>query len=494
VGRRRTRQILALAAAAAFVAGATAAGHPALAVASHRTARTWRFKVPPNTEFVQVRRSLLGTHTWYRQTVRGIPVFGGWYGVQAFNTGRIHVDDLRVNLGSYRPPVATVGKAAAARVASRAIAAKRSLGRQHVLGTQLYVLPAATHARPRLTWLVTSSGGSGAVRSFVDASSGRLVRQLVTSEGKIGHGKVFNPNPVVSLQNEGLRDHADSDAAVPQTAYSMVTLSNLTDGQDKLVGRWVRIVNAKAATSSTGIFVYNRSDNRFEQVNAYYAVDRAQTYIQSLGFRHANASSQKVKTDAFPDDNSFYTSFNDEIDFGSGGVDDAEDQEVVWHEYGHAVQDDQIPGFGQNEQALAMGEGFGDYLAFTMSQGDSPSSPFTPLACIADWDATSYTAGPIHCLRRVDRNKIFPRDMDFEQHDDGEIWSRALFDINHALGRDRANKLILESQFQWTPAETFRQGADVMVKVAKTLYDPTDPTASAQVRAAFDARGILPLP
>jgi Zn-dependent metalloprotease len=480
-----------LAAAGAFAMGALAAGQPAIAVAPRGAGASSTPRAPADTQFVQVRRSLLGTHTWYRQTVHGVPVFGGWYGVQSFDTGRVTIDDLRIDLGSYRPPGVTVARATATRTAARATAAKRSLRHQRVLGTQLYVLPRAVRGRPRLTWLVTSNGGGGEVSSFVDASSGTLLRRMVSTEHKTGHGKVFNPNPVVSLQNEGLRDHADANSAVPQTAYSMVTLTNLNAGQSRLVGRWARIVNRDAATSAAGNFLYNRHDDRFEQVNAYYAVDRAQTYFRSIGIRHANASAQKIRTNAYPDDNSGYTPFNDEIDFGSGGVDDAEDQEVVWHEYGHAVQDDQVPGFGLSEQAGAMGEGFGDYLAFTMSQADSPSSPTTPLACIADWDSVSYTPGPIHCLRRVDGHKVYPRDMDGEVHDDGEIWSRALFDINHALGRDQANKLILEAQFQWTPRETFRQGADVIVRVANTLYGAT---AATKARAAFNGRGILPLP
>jgi hypothetical protein len=152
------------------------------------------------------------------------------------------------------------------------------------------------------------------------------------------------------------------------------------------------------------------------------------------------------------------------------------------------VQDDQIPGFGATEESGAMGEGWGDYLAFTMSQANSPSSPTTPLACIADWDSVSYTSGTPHCLRRVDGNKHYPDDMDFEVHDDGEIWSRALFDINKALGRDRANRVILEGQSNWSPDEQFFDGANEIKNAAQALYGTT---AANQVQTAFHARHIL---
>ena len=45
-------------------------------------------------------------------------------------------------------------------------------------------------------------------------------------------------------------------------------------------------------------------------------------------------------------DNSFSTDKQDGIRFGKGGVDDAEDAEVILHEYGHAIQDSQQMPFG----------------------------------------------------------------------------------------------------------------------------------------------------
>jgi Zn-dependent metalloprotease len=485
----RVRRLIGVAAAASCVAGVLASAASASAVSTHRHHWTAAKRaVPHDVRFVQTRRSLLGTHTWYQQTVRGIPVYGGWYGVHAFTSGKTRIDDERARLRSFRLGSPRISRAGAAAIAVRNMATKRALRSQTPRVTRLYVLPGASGHAARLSWLVNSSGAGTEVRTFVDAGKGMVLKQIVRSEHKTGHGRVFNPNPVVSLQDESLRDHGDANSAVPQTAYSTATLSNLNAGTNKLVGRWARIVNPNGASSASGSFLYYRENNYFEQVNAYYAVDRAQTYFRSIGFNDANAESQDIKTDAFSDDNSFYTRFNDRISFGTGGVDDAEDQEVVWHEYGHAVQDDQIPGFGETEEAGAMGEGWGDYLAFTMSQGNSPNSPTTPLACIADWDAVSYTSGSPHCLRRVDGNKTYPDDLVGEVHDDGEIWSRALYDINRSLGRDRANRVILQGQFSWAPDEGFVDGATAIKDAANNLYGPP---AANQVQAAFHARGIL---
>ena len=117
----------------------------------------------------------------------------------------------------------------------------------------------------------------------------------------------------------------------------------------------------------------------------YYSITTAEEYIHKLGFKDVNNEPQDYLTTGFTDDNSFYDPAVDAITFGTGGVDDAEDNEVIWHEYGHAIQDDQVPGFGESEEAGAIGEGFGDYWAVTMSQATSPNTAKTRLRSSTHW-------------------------------------------------------------------------------------------------------------
>ena len=103
---------------------------------------------------------------------------------------------------------------------------------------------------------------------------------------------------------------------------------------------------------------------------ASYFVDAAQRYLQGLGFGSelpaVNAESQDVRTNQWGIDNSYSWDKHDVMRFGKGGVDDAEDAEVIVHEYGHAVHDAQVPGFGSSLAAGSIGEAFGDYLAVTV--------------------------------------------------------------------------------------------------------------------------------
>jgi hypothetical protein len=306
-----------------------------------------------------------------------------------------------------------------------------------------------------------------------------------------GTGTVFVSNPVQSLGDETLTDQKDSDAAVPGSAYYKVTLTNL-DGSGFLRGDYANVVSetGNPAYSPTNTFNYTRSQDEFEQVMAYYWITEAQRYIQSLGFRAVNNESQDVRINQWGQDNSFETDHpKDEIRFGKGGVDDAEDAEVILHEYGHAIHDGSGFVFG-SEEAGAISEGFGDYWAVTVSDVVARKLGVPerePLPCVMDWDATSYTTTVPHCLRRVDTNLHYPDDLDGEVHDDGQIWSRALWDIRQSLGNIRADTVILKGQIDF-PGTTMTDLATRTVAAAKSLYGNS---AASTVTAAFEARGIL---
>jgi zinc metalloprotease ZmpB len=306
-----------------------------------------------------------------------------------------------------------------------------------------------------------------------------------------GTGTVFLPNPVADLGDQSLTDQKDADYAALQAAYHDVTLTNL-DGSGRLVGDWanVRSETGNPAFSATNTFRYHRDDDRFEQVMAYYWVTEAQKYIQSLGFGTThdpiNKESQDIRINQWGQDNSYSWDKHDVLRFGKGGVDDAEDAEVIVHEYGHAVQDAQVPGgFGTSVEAGAIGEGFGDYLAVTISNVVAPTAD---PACVADWDSVSYTSSAPHCLRRVDTDLHYPADLNGRVHHDGQIWSRALWDIRGALGHVQADTIILQAQFAFAPDTTMPAAAGATVDAAQQLYGTS---AANTVRAVFQARGIL---
>ena len=188
-------------------------------------------------------------------------------------------------------------------------------------------------------------------------------------------GQVFAPNPVADLGIQTLTDQKDADffSADP---FARARLPPRDADQPRRLGhadrrlRQGRSARPASRPRNTGSgFIYTRDQDQFEQVMGYYWITQAQRYIQSLGFGSTlpavNKRQQLLRIDQYGGDNSFYRDGTGKltITLGKGGVDDAEDAEVIVHEYGHSVQDNQVPGFGSTADAGAIGEAFGDYLA-----------------------------------------------------------------------------------------------------------------------------------
>lgn len=300
-------------------------------------------------------------------------------------------------------------------------------------------------------------------------------------------GTVFNPNPVQQLGLQSLTDSKDEDLPVFAPAYTSVTLTDL-DGSGTLTGRYVR-VKSTTGKAAVGTFAYHRDADQFEQVMGYYWVTKAQRYLQSLGFgstlRPVNQRQIELRINQFGGDNSFFREDKANITLGKGGVDDGEDAEVIVHEYGRSVQDSQVPGFGVNLESGAIGEGFSDYLAVAVTSWAAGVPADEP--CVADWDSVSYSAAP-HCLRRIDGTKHYPEDVVGQVHADGQIWSRALWDIRRALGDTRGSAVIIEAQFAFAKDTSFRAAAQATVAAANRLYGSSAATATT---TAFTTRGIL---
>ncbi|WP_182883294.1 M36 family metallopeptidase [Microbispora sp. H10949] len=338
-----------------------------------------------------------------------------------------------------------------------------------------------------------AAGLAGALAAAVAGAAVTPVAAHAGAGTATATATVFAPNPVQQLGLQNLTDAKDADLPGFGPAYTQVTLTDL-DGSGTLTGRYVRVksTTGAAAKVSGGAFpAYHRDADQFEQVMGYHWVTTAQHYIQSLGFggtlRPVNQRQIELRIDQYGGDNSFFRDDKANVSLGKGGVDDGEDAEVIVHEYGHSVQDGQVPGFGTTLESGAIGEAFGDYLAVAVSSWATGTPTRTDEACVADWDSVSYTSAP-HCLRRLDGTKHYPEDVRGEVHADGEIWARALWDVRRALGDRKASTLIIEAQFAFAPDTTFRAAAEATVAAARRLYGAS---AANAVTKAFADRGIL---
>ena len=434
--------------------------------------------------------SLGGSHVVYRQAYHGFPVFGTSVGVHFDRQGRIFQvnNDVQplIEVGplnyllSARSAVVHAENATGLTIDPRF----RSTATKGVFAVN--GVPKAAFRVTVRTILPTHS-----YEMMVDAATGEVLRQRDLIQRVNGTGSVFDPNPVATSGTANLvYDNTQPAVAAITAQQQTVTLQGL-DGSGFLTGTFADTSSSTSISrANSGALTFNFSylSPNFDETMGYYHVDLTQRYIQSLGFTNINNRQVRMDIDGIVDDNSFYDPTTTELTFGSGGVPDANDADVIRHEYGHSIQDNQVPGFGQSNESGAMGEGFGDYWAFQQSAGVGPQSPAWDVF-VFKWDAVAYNPGTPAFLRRMDSTKHYPEDVVNEVHDDGEMWSACLKQVFDLLGRTNANKVILESHFGLSTTATFADGSNSIVAAYDSLF-PGGANAAA-LRNIFVARGFL---
>ena len=436
-----------------------------------------------------------------QQEVEGVPVFNGQVALRYDRSGSL---DMVQTSAIPTPSLSTdPGIAGAQAIAAAGFEDGAA---------ELVVYPA--ESAPILAWHVEDVSVGNDLHAIVDAQTATVLRSWDAVRYATAPGSVFDPNPVQTSGNTAMPDGllpggVDSDTNTAADAERVaVTLENL-NSPTTLSGSYVTIATPPGIAPGT----YSRTDpgTRFEAVNAYYAIDRAQTKIQQLGFTDVNNRSIQVNVNVGPNDNSFYMPATKSLYFGTGGVDDAEDSDVVLHEYGHAIQDNQVPGFGSGDEQGAMGEGFGDFFAamITLEKGD-PAYQAARRYCVADWDAVSYNpVDPANpgggCLRWTDgTDESTGEDIGAysntpeEVHDDGRFWAAGMTCIFEGLGgdlaaRDKILRLVLDSQQGLVPIDdntAFEKHIAAMIVSDQNLYGGSD---VALIRNCAAARGLATL-
>lgn len=421
----------------------------------------------------------------FERTVEGWPVRHDEVKVVSFHDGSAIVEGPGADLAVRLDGGLAVSAAAAEGVARTACAER---GEVQVLASRLAWQPDGAGAA-RLVWevrLALDGDGRWTELALIDAAAGALVGiedlRLRHGGGRAidGSGQVFDPNPVQTSDNHGLKDQNDSNAAVPSSEYRAVTLRELA-GTGYLDGPWASTSPTSGRVNEPShVFVYQRNPDAFEEVMCYYHVDSFQRYLQAIGQTNANRRQQQMDVNGTSSDNSWYDLGSRIITYGSGGVDDAEDADIIVHEYGHALHHDVQGSIGSGQNG-AMSEGYGDYFA----------ASFYDDALVGEWDAVSYTGGSLHYLRRVDGDKHYPNDLVGWVHDDGEIWSAGLWDLRMAVGREVADNIIVEAMALQSSSTNMASGANWILTAEQQLYGGA---WRPFLEWAFDRRGFITLP
>ena len=304
---------------------------------------------------------------------------------------------------------------------------------------------------------------------------------------------VFNPDPLTTAnQNYGAPyvDSFDQDVLelnaerIPVSAIATLENDTFFLRNDYVQIQEVSLPATVPAFSLTPEFNFTRSQSEFEDANAFYHITYFQNYVQSLGFN--NIVNYPIVVDAHAlsgsDNSNFNAGFSPpRLQFGEGGVDDAEDADVVIHEYGHAIMNSAAPGTNSGTQRQALDEATGDYFASSYSRFLSPNH----WGDVFTWDGhNQYWNG-----RSSLSSDHYPEDLNNNLYTDADIWSATLMQIWGDIGREATDAIMIQAAYSFSSGMTMPQAALLFIQADTLLFNGANYTPIHQ--RMYD-RGLIP--
>jgi hypothetical protein len=471
------------------------AGDPATA------ARTFLFKhtdwvgFEPTAENLDVVRSVespMGYHVTFERVIHGVPVYPGTLVVTLDKQHRVVF--YFSSLFTFSDDVSTAAMLSAqhaVEAAHRYLKAPKDAADQPQ--TKLVVW-AGDHRDYAVCWRVWQflENPMGDWEVLIDAQNGGIRRVMDRACYENGTGLVFRPDPLSTAQvNYGATGYSDGNDASTAQLFAQEYIDTLRDitlqsGTYRLQGPYCRIADFESPTAAPvtatnpDSFRYNRAASGFEDVNVYFHISTSQAWIHTLGFTNIqNVSMQADPHGLNGDDNSHFIPSSNRIAFGEGGVDDAEDADVIWHEYGHAIQSGTVSGWGGGDEG-AMGEGFGDYWASSYSHTITTFHD----RWVYNWDGHN----PFWTGRVTNANFHYPENNG-EVHDAGQIWAQPCYEVMLDIGRTAMDQMVLQHHFLLGTSATMPTAARALLTADQALNGGVNRNF---LFARFQPRGLLP--
>ncbi|MBL7777412.1 MAG: T9SS type A sorting domain-containing protein [Chitinophagales bacterium] len=285
-------------------------------------------------------------------------------------------------------------------------------------------------------------------------------------------GKIFNPDPLTTAQQTygGIfKDNGDANAPWLDNVQQTVNFRTAFNGGFfSLANDYITIMDFDTpqiipVTTTVPFFNYNRSQSGFEDVNAFYHLNTYRQHLNLLGFNLAENILWVDPHAVSGADNSYfsYSTTPPRIYFGIGGVDDAEDADVIIHEYGHFLSYNAAPQTNFGNQRNALDEGLGDYMAASYSKAINTFGSTN----IFNWDGhNEFWNG-----RVVNTQKKYPTDITTSIYRNGEMWSTALMNIHDEIGRAATDSLIFQTHYGYSMNMNMDDAAYLMIEADTML-------------------------
>ena len=475
-------------------------GKPQDAAREFLTSYHGLFGLPPDLSNLKLRESIktpLGERVTFRQHHNQIPVIGAEIDVHVSGKNSVFCVENRCIPGIKIDTQPSIEKDDAVSTAKRALGVDAA--KIEKASSELVILPDG--AEQHLAWRVIVSKKGLIDRTwlvYVDAKKkGWVLYKKKLQSSAAGTGSAYRENPIITPE------------------LTAVTLSNLTDDSSLLEGDYGKPYNANCletaedtsdlsdlstVSSTDRNYSYTSiSDNRLEEVMAYYHLNRVHDTLKStFGFSSLENQMPMVVNAQDPDypwigyDNAFYSrddnfSSTGYVLFGCGnelnnlGL----DADVITHEYGHAVLDHIQPELYEVIEHNYSG-------AIHESVGDTMASYFGTNGVIGEWGLTS-RFGSGDYSRNMDNTRKYPDDVYepsygvSEVHYTGEILNGVYWNIKDAVGSDTAFQVFFSAINLLPNDANFFDMRDAWVTADSSTYNGANTDA---IEAAFANRGI----
>lgn len=306
-------------------------------------------------------------------------------------------------------------------------------------------------------------------------------------------GMVFEPDPLTSAQVDYGSPYVDNgDAAVTVLDNERVSrqfIATYNNGTFELANDFVEIREMSAPvifpiTSSSNQFDYTRNQAAFEDVNTFYHLTNHKLHMDALGFTSLPGYVLPADPHALNgDDNSAFVTSQVpfRLLFGEGGVDDAEDADVIIHEMTHAY----VLAASNNNNGIVerdcLEEALGDYFAASYSRSINNYNQHQ----VFSWDGhNEFWSG-----REVESTKDYLQTTfggNIYAHTD--LFCSPLMEAYGIIGRNTMDKIVMEAIHVLGSNTTFSQMA---MHIIDADYFLNGGVNFATLKAAFVRRNIL---
>jgi len=241
-------------------------------------------------------------------------------------------------------------------------------------------------------------------------------------------GDIYTTNPFSPASNEKFKYLKAIDQNTLTNYYTdnngeVVLPMNIgSQVRFKLEGEYVNVEtngntpDIYAALSASNTILFDNSNSTIQERTAYWAVNEVHDQLKNVFPTFTGLDSpMQTNIDEAGSCNAFYNGVS--INFfaeGNGCQATAKIPDVVYHEYGHAINDKRYNS-GSGMWNGALNEGFADVWAFTITD-----SPFIGQG----WDLVD----PSINIRNYQDRKVYPQDLVGEVHADGEIIAGCFWD------------------------------------------------------------------